>query len=204
MANGLTHFDENGKALMVDVSAKEETVREATAAGKIMVSRKVFDAISAGTVGKGDVLGVATTAGIMGAKRTSELIPMCHILPITNCRVTFDMDEESSTIYCYCTVKVTGKTGVEMEALTGVSVALLTVYDMCKALDKSMEIGEIYLCRKTGGKSGDVRNEHAPYMQREAQSEQHSTLKELDYQLGNPNRKRPTSGRGTLDDLDLL
>ncbi len=204
MTSGLTHFDENGKALMVDVTGKDETVREATAAGKIMVSRKVFEAISAGAVGKGDVLGVATTAGIMGAKRTSELIPMCHILPITNCRVTFDMDEESSTIYCYCTVKVTGKTGVEMEALTGVSVALLTVYDMCKALDKSMEIGEIYLCRKTGGKSGEVRNPHAPYMQQEACAQTNHPLKDLDYQLGNPNRKRAEVSRGSLDELDIL
>lgn len=156
---GLTHFDENGKAIMVDVSEKPDTVREAVATGKILVSRAVYEAIEAGTVGKGDVLGVATTAGIMGAKRTSELIPMCHILPITKCRVTFEMDPEECAIHCYCTVKVTGKTGVEMEALTGVSVALLTVYDMCKAIDKTMEIGEIYLCRKSGGKSGEIVNE---------------------------------------------
>lgn len=156
---GLTHFDENGKAVMVDVTAKDETVREATAAGKILVSQAVYEAIEEGTVGKGDVLGVATTAGIMGAKRTSDLIPMCHILPITKCKITFEMVPEECAVYCYCTVKVTGRTGVEMEALTGVSVALLTVYDMCKALDKSMEIGEIYLCRKTGGKSGEVRND---------------------------------------------
>lgn len=155
---GFTHFDENGKAVMVDVTDKEDTVREAVAAGKITVSREVYDAIQAGTVEKGDVLGVAATAGIMGAKRTSELIPMCHILPITKCRVEFEMAPEECAVYCYCTVKVTGKTGVEMEALTGVSVALLTIYDMCKALDKSMEIGEIYLCRKTGGKSGEVLN----------------------------------------------
>lgn len=155
----LTHFDEDGKARMVDVTEKKDTVREATAAGKIMVSREVYDAIEAGKVGKGDVLFVATTAGIMGAKRTADLIPMCHILPITNCRIRFQMEPEECAVYCYCTVKVTGKTGVEMEALTGVSVALLTIYDMCKALDKSMEIGEIYLCKKTGGKSGEVRNE---------------------------------------------
>ena len=109
-------------------------------------------------MGKGDVLGVATTAGIMGAKRTSDLIPMCHILPITNCRITFEMRPETFEIACTCTVKVTGKTGVEMEALTGVSVALLTVYDMCKALDKEMEIGEIYLVHKSGGKSGEIHN----------------------------------------------
>ena len=151
-----SHFDEKGKALMVDVTEKKETERCAVAAGKITVSRAVYDAIENGTAAKGDVLAVATTAGIMGAKRTSELIPMCHILPLTGCRVQFEMDPEECAVYCYCTVKVTGKTGVEMEALTGVSVALLTIYDMCKALDKTMEIGEIYLVRKTGGKSGEV------------------------------------------------
>lgn len=155
----LTHFDENGKAVMVDVSGKSDTVREAVAVGKITVNEAVYRAIEEGSIEKGDVLGVAATAGIMGAKRTSELIPMCHILPISNCRITFDKDPEKREIHCTCTVKVTGKTGVEMEALTGVSVALLTVYDMCKALDKSMEIGEIYLRRKTGGKSGEIRNE---------------------------------------------
>lgn len=143
---------------MVDVTGKNETAREARASGKITVSREVFLAVREGTVGKGDVLGVAATAGIMGAKRTADLIPMCHILPITNCRINFDMDEDACAIYCSCIVKVTGKTGVEMEALTGVSVALLTIYDMCKAMDKSMEIGEIYLVHKTGGKSGDVSN----------------------------------------------
>lgn len=151
-----THFDKNGKALMVDVTEKEETVRCAVAAGKILVSPAVYRAIEEGTLSKGDVLNVAATAGIMGAKRTSELIPMCHILPLTHCRVQFEMDPEECAVHCYCTVKVTGKTGVEMEALTGVSVALLTIYDMCKAMDKTMEIGEIYLCRKTGGKSGEV------------------------------------------------
>ncbi len=154
----LTHFDENGKARMVDVTEKQDTVREATAVGKITVSQAVYDAIEQGTVGKGDVLGVATTAGVMGAKRTADLIPMCHILPITNCQVHFEMAPKELAVYCSCTVKVTGKTGVEMEALTGVSVALLTIYDMCKALDKSMEIGEIYLQKKTGGKSGLVEN----------------------------------------------
>ena len=159
---GFTHFDENGKAVMVDITEKNDTVREARASGKITVSREVFRAVREGTVGKGDVLGVAATAGIMGAKRTSELIPMCHILPITKCKVDFEMDEAESAIYCTCTVKVTGKTGVEMEALTGVSIALLTVYDMCKAMDRSMEIGEIYLVKKTGGKSGEVHNDLHP------------------------------------------
>ena len=201
---GLTHFDENGKAVMVDVTDKKETAREAVAEGKILVNRDVFQAVKAGTVGKGDVLAVAATAGIAGAKRTSDLIPMCHILPLTNCKVDFRMNEKECAIFCTCTVKVTGKTGVEMEALTGVSVALLTVYDMCKALDKSMEIGEIYLCRKTGGKSGEVRNEKAPYVQHENKTPKNDPLKDLDYQLGNPNRKRTATGRGTLDDLDLL
>lgn len=155
----LTHFDESGRTVMVDVTQKNETAREAVAKGKITVNQAVYDAIENGTVEKGDVLSVAATAGIMGAKRTSDLIPMCHILPITNCKIAFDRIPERREILCACTVKVTGKTGVEMEALTGVSVALLTIYDMCKALDKTMEIGEIYLSRKTGGKSGEVINE---------------------------------------------
>lgn len=155
---GLTHFDEKGKAIMVDVTEKKETVREATATGKITVNKEVFQAVKNGTAGKGDVLGVATTAGIMGVKRTSDLIPMCHILPITKCKIEFELVESELAIYCDCTVRVTGKTGVEMEALTGVSVALLTVYDMCKAMDKKMEIGEIYLVKKTGGKSGTIEN----------------------------------------------
>ena len=160
---GLTHFDENGKAVMIDVTEKKETVREATAGGKIIVNRDVFHAVKAGTVGKGDVLAVATTAGIAGAKRTSDLIPMCHILPITNCKINFHMNEEECAIYCTCTVKVTGKTGVEMEALTGASTALLTIYDMCKALDKKMEITDIRLLKKTGGKSGDICNDFGQY-----------------------------------------
>ena len=122
------------------------------------MNEEVFRAVKEGTAGKGDVLGVATTAGIMGAKRTSDLIPMCHILPITKCKVEFEMVESELAIYCNCTVRVTGKTGVEMEALTGASVALLTVYDMCKAMDKKMEIGEIYLVKKSGGKSGLINN----------------------------------------------
>ncbi len=156
---GFTHFDENGNAFMVDVTEKKETARTATAVGTIKVNQEVYEAIQNGTVEKGDVLGVAATAGIMGAKKTSDLIPMCHILPITNCRIQFEMDPNESAIHCSCTVKVTGKTGVEMEALTGVTTALLTVYDMCKALDKSMEIGKIYLKKKTGGKSGDFSND---------------------------------------------
>ena len=155
----LTHFDENGKAIMVDVTEKNDTVREATAKGRILVSKEVYDAIEAGTVGKGDVLGVATTAGIMGAKRTSELIPMCHPLPIQKCSIDYELDHEKNRIHVFCTVKTEGKTGVEMEALTGVQVTLLTIYDMCKAIDKHMVMSEIHLAEKTGGKSGDFRFE---------------------------------------------
>lgn len=155
-----THFDQHGNALMVDVSEKKDSEREALATGTIQVNEEVYQAVESKTVKKGDVLSVAATAGIMGAKKTSELIPMCHILPLTGCRIWFEMEPEQKKIRCYCKVKITGKTGVEMEALTGVSMALLTIYDMCKALDRSMEIGEIYLCRKTGGRSGEVVNKN--------------------------------------------
>lgn len=155
----LNHFDANGNAWMVDVTDKAETERSATAEGKIRVSREVFDAIRNGTGKKGDVLGTAQIAGIMGAKRTAELIPMCHILPLSHLSVVFDMDEEEPAVLCRCTARVTGRTGVEMEAVTGVSIALLTIYDMCKAIDKSMEIGEIHLVEKSGGKSGCYRRE---------------------------------------------
>ncbi len=156
---GLTHFDGDGRAVMVDVTEKQDTSREAEATGRIRVNREVYEAVEQGKIGKGDVLSVAATAGIMGAKRTSELIPMCHILMLTGCKIRFEMVPEKLEIHCFCTVKTTGKTGVEMEALTGVSTALLTVYDMCKALDKSMEIGDICLLRKTGGKSGTIINQ---------------------------------------------
>lgn len=149
-----THFDENGNARMVDVTAKENTDRIAIAAGKIKVSCQVFEAVANKSVSKGDVLTVATTAGIAGAKKTWELIPMCHVLPLTGCTIEWELDENNYEIKCLCTVRCTGKTGVEMEALTGVSSALLTVYDMCKAMDKTMEIGEIRLIEKSGGKSG--------------------------------------------------
>lgn len=154
MENGLNHFDDRGNAIMVDVTGKEVTHREATASGKIRVSRPVMDAVLAGTVKKGDVLGVARVAGIMAVKRTSELIPMCHPLPLTGCSVDFEIDEEQLEIKAVCTAKTDGKTGVEMEALTGVSAALLTIYDMCKAIDKRMEMNEIHLEKKSGGKSG--------------------------------------------------
>ncbi len=152
-----THFDQEGNAVMVDVSGKEITSRTAVARGKIRVSREVFDAVAGRKVKKGDVLTVAQVAGIMGTKKTAELIPMCHFLNLTNSRVVFRMDPEESEITAICTVKTEGKTGVEMEALTGVSVALLTIYDMCKAIDKRMVIGDIHLCEKTGGKSGEFR-----------------------------------------------
>ncbi|MFL0165033.1 cyclic pyranopterin monophosphate synthase MoaC [Candidatus Clostridium helianthi] len=154
----LTHFDNKGNAIMVDVTNKEVTERTATAKGRIKVNKDVFEAIKNGTSKKGDVLGVARVAGIMAAKRTSELIPMCHVLMITKSSIDFEIFEERFEVEATCTVKVSGKTGVEMEALTGVSVALLTIYDMCKAMDKSMEINQVYLHKKTGGKSGDIEN----------------------------------------------
>lgn len=149
-----THFDEKGNTRMVDVTMKNETERIARAAGIIKVSAEVFAAVSQGSIAKGDVLTVATTAGIAGAKKTWELIPMCHIVPLTGCSIEWELKEETCEIYCLCTARCTGRTGVEMEALTGVSAALLTVYDMCKAMDKTMEIGEIHLLEKDGGKSG--------------------------------------------------
>ena len=151
----LTHFDERGSARMVDVSDKDITKRTATAQGVISVSREVMDAVIGKKIKKGDVLTVAQVAGIMGTKRTSDLIPMCHPLGLNNASVTFDIDEESCTITAVCTVACEGRTGVEMEALTGVSVALLTIYDMCKSMDKRMVISDIHLVKKTGGKSGD-------------------------------------------------
>ena len=140
---------------MVDVSAKTETAREAVAEGRISMSRECFEKVKEGEMGKGDVLGVARVAGIMGAKKTSELIPLCPLLHLTKVEISFELEEETSSVRAACTVRTTGRTGVEMEALTGVQVALLTIYDMCKAVDKSMEMTDIHLCRKSGGKSGD-------------------------------------------------
>lgn len=161
MEAGFTHFDEKGNAVMVDVSKKEPTFRTAVAAGYISVGPRIMEAVSAGSVKKGDVLGVARVAGIMGVKKTSSLIPLCHPLPIQKCSVDFEMDRENSRIRVYCTVKTEGKTGVEMEALTGVQTALLTIYDMCKAIDKHMVMSDIHLVEKTGGKSGDFRFEES-------------------------------------------
>ncbi|MBQ1866814.1 MULTISPECIES: cyclic pyranopterin monophosphate synthase MoaC [Selenomonas] len=152
---GLTHFDEEGQAIMVDVSGKQETSRTAIATGRIKVNQAVYDAIEQGTAKKGDVLGVARVAGIMAAKSTSSVIPLCHPLPIAKCSVDFTMLPGECAVEAKATVKVTGQTGVEMEALHSVSVALLTIYDMCKAIDKRMEIQYIHLDKKTGGKSGE-------------------------------------------------
>ena len=154
-----THFDQKGNAVMVDVSEKEITRREAIATGSIRMSRTCYDAVRHGGAEKGAVLGVAQVAGIMACKRASELIPLCHTLNLTNSQIEFTSHEEERTITALCIVRCDGKTGAEMEALTGVSVALLTVYDMCKAIDKGMEIYGIRLVEKSGGKSGHFRME---------------------------------------------
>jgi cyclic pyranopterin phosphate synthase len=159
MEPSLNHFDENGNAVMVDVSGKEITSRTAVATGEIHVGQTIMEAVSSGSVKKGDVLGVARVAGIMGVKRTADLIPMCHPLPIQKCSVDFELEQEAGIIRAFCTVKTEGKTGVEMEALTGVQITLLTIYDMCKAIDKHMVMTNIHLLEKTGGKSGDFRFE---------------------------------------------
>jgi cyclic pyranopterin phosphate synthase len=156
-----THFDPSGNAVMVDVSAKEPSARTAVAKGFIMMNAETFKAVQGGTAKKGDVLGVARIAGIMAAKRTAELIPLCHPLNFDTCTVDFSLDAEKSQIMAVCTVKLSGKTGAEMEALTGVSVALLTIYDMCKALDRTMVMGDIKLWEKSGGKSGHFTRDEA-------------------------------------------
>lgn len=150
-----THFDEKGNAVMVDVTEKTATSRTAVAEGTILVSDEILQAVAEQKVKKGDVLGVARVAGIMAVKQTSSIIPMCHPLLIGKCSVDFELLPGEHLIKAYCTVKVEGKTGVEMEALHGVSAALLTIYDMCKAIDKRMVIQNIHLVEKTGGKSGD-------------------------------------------------
>lgn len=150
MIEKLTHFDAKGQAIMVDVTHKEETSRTAVAKGRIRVSPETLQAITEGTAKKGDVLGVARVAGIMAVKRTSELIPMCHPLMLGKCSVDFRLDREQCEVEAICTASLKGQTGVEMEALMGVSVALLTIYDMCKAIDKRMEITGIHLAKKTG------------------------------------------------------
>lgn len=155
----LTHFDDEGNAIMVDVSGKQDTTRTAVAKGKIKVNKDVMDAIINREVKKGDVLAVAQIAGIMAVKKTWELIPLCHPLMLQKCSIDFDIDKDKNEVEAICTVKVDGKTGVEMEALMGVHIALLTIYDMCKAIDKSMVMTDIHLVKKTGGKSGNYVNE---------------------------------------------
>jgi cyclic pyranopterin phosphate synthase len=152
---GLTHFDASGQAHMVDVGAKDETHRVAVATGSIRMKPETLAIIRAGTVEKGDVLGIARVAAIMGAKRTSELIPLCHPLALTRVIVTFEIDTELSQVICVTQVETFGKTGVEMEALTAVQIGLLTIYDMCKAIDRGMVIGDMRLLEKRGGKSGN-------------------------------------------------
>ena len=153
----LTHLDENGAARMVDVGAKDVTQRTASAQAVITMKPETLRMIVDGTAPKGDVFACARIAGIMAAKKTSELIPMCHPLPIQKCSVDYELDEANGIIRAFCTVKTEGKTGVEMEALTGVQVTLLTIYDMCKAIDKHMVMSNVHLVEKTGGKSGDFR-----------------------------------------------
>jgi cyclic pyranopterin phosphate synthase len=154
MSGGFTHFDEHGRAIMVDVGAKADTARRAIATGAIRVGKATLEMIAAGGAKKGDVLGVARVAAIQAAKRTAELIPLCHPLALTRLSVEFELDPDKTCVHCTVTAETTGKTGVEMEALTGVGVGLLTIYDMCKAVDRGMVIEGVRLLRKEGGKSG--------------------------------------------------
>ena len=152
--NDFSHFNEAGRARMVDVSGKDETVRTAVAAGRVRMNAETFALVKSGGMKKGDVLTTAQIAGVMAAKKTSDMIPMCHTLALTGVDLSFDLNESDLTVDITATVKCRGVTGVEMEALTAVSVAALTVYDMCKAVQKDMEITDIRLLTKTGGKSG--------------------------------------------------
>ena len=154
MNSPLTHFDNQGQAHMVDVSAKAETHRVARATGTIRMQAATFELIASGQAKKGDVIGIARIAAIQGAKRTAELVPLCHPLPITRVTVDFELKRELSEVHCTAQVESFGRTGVEMEALTAVQVGLLTVYDMCKAADRSMVMGGIRVLEKSGGKSG--------------------------------------------------
>ena len=156
---GLTHLDESGRARMVDVSDKDITRREATARAVVSMRPETARLIESGGVAKGDVLAVAPVAGVMAAKRTPDLIPLCHPLPITGVDMNFDLDMDAARLEIRATVRVTGKTGVEIEALTAASVAALTVYDMCKAVDRGMSISKIELLHKAGGKSGEFRRD---------------------------------------------
>ena len=152
--SGLTHIDEKGKAVMVDITEKAVTRRLARASGLIRMNKDALSAVAGGSMPKGDVLSAARIAGIMAAKKTPELIPLCHQLQLTRVAVDFEICPDDGFIRCECSVVLEGKTGAEMEALTGVSAALLTVYDMCKAVDRCMEISDIRLEEKDGGKSG--------------------------------------------------
>ena len=154
MTEKLTHFDERGAARMVDVGAKAETHRTATASGFIRMLPATLDIVASGTAKKGDVLGVARIAAIQAAKKTSELVPLCHPVPLTAVNVEFSLDRDGSRIECRATVECTARTGVEMEALTAVQVGLLTIYDMCKAVDRGMTMESIRVLEKHGGKSG--------------------------------------------------
>ena len=153
----LTHFNQAGEAHMVDIADKDSTARRAVAAGRIVMQAQTLELVQHGGHKKGDVLGVARVAGIMATKRTADLVPMCHPLALTHVSVEFDIDAEQCAIECTVTAETTGKTGVEMEALTGVQVTLLTIYDMCKAVDRGMTIDRVRLVEKAGGKSGHWR-----------------------------------------------
>jgi cyclic pyranopterin monophosphate synthase len=157
MTDTMTHFDQNGQAHMVDVADKNETKRIAIASGSIKMNASTLALIASGTASKGDVLGVARIAAIQGSKRTAELIPLCHPLYLTHVAVEFRLDQQGNAVECTATTETLGRTGVEMEALTAVSVALLTIYDMCKAVDRGMEITRIRLLEKQGGRSGHWR-----------------------------------------------
>ena len=159
MSNELSHFDKDGKAVMVDISGKNETERTAVATGEIRMNPHTLRTIKEGNIKKGDVLGVARVAAIMASKNTYNAIPMCHNILLSSAKIEFETDDKNSLIKIKSTVKTTGKTGVEMEALMMVSVAGLTIYDMCKAIDKGMIIGEIKLEEKLGGKSGVWKRE---------------------------------------------
>ena len=156
---GLTHFDEGGQAHMVDVGAKAETHRVAIASGVILMKPTTLAVITSGTAKKGDVQGIARIAAIMGAKRTADLIPLCHPLALTRVTVEFTINEAESSIMCNAQVETYGKTGVEMEALTAVQIGLLTIYDMCKAIDRGMTITDVRVMEKLGGKSGHWKTE---------------------------------------------
>ncbi|MCE7790820.1 cyclic pyranopterin monophosphate synthase MoaC [Salipaludibacillus sp. CUR1] len=159
--DSFTHFNEQGRAKMVDISGKSETVRTAVAKSSIFVNKQIYEGINEGTMKKGDVLAVAQVAGVMAAKNTSQLIPMCHPLSLSGVDITFEWHVNGDTyqLVIEVSVKTKGSTGVEMEALTSASAAALTIYDMCKAVDKGMVIGNTYLVEKTGGKSGDFKRE---------------------------------------------